>query len=151
LISAAGALDVQFKKDTAALVQASEIWRSGYAPLGNYLLIRTVDEMLVMTRLMTSLGMPTDQCEVLIDKQTREENWCVELTREVKNLGFKVFSIERLPKMISGARAPEIQRRRVALSVKESSTGVLRSQKAAHFLLLIVACSAVEYQISDKK
>ena len=151
LISAAEALDMQSEKVSITLMQAGEIWQRGYAQIGNHLLIRTVDDLLVITQLLTSLGMPSDQFEILIDRQTREDDWCIELTTKIKDLKFNIFAIDRLPQMISGPRAPDIRRRRAALSVKESNAGLVRSQKATHFLLLIVACSAVEYQISDKK
>ena len=49
---------------------------------------------------------------------------------------------------MSGGRAADIRRRRAAIVVNESSTGLIRSNKATHFLLLVLACAATPAQLA---
>ncbi len=124
------------------LKEAGSIWTRGFAPSMQMLLLTEPKELECMMAFFTHHGIPRDRIQVRFDPGSTSEKWCVELMDAAKKLKAKRVFSERIPLFPSAGRSLASRRRRVAIALLEADTGVLRSTKAMHRLLLAAAVAS---------
>lgn len=131
-----------FNSNPGLLAEAGKIWIRGYAPSNQMLLLQTEGELDMLAQVFNLLGLVSAQWEVRVDPTTVDQEWCQKIVAHTKRMGVQAFTSERLPLFPSAGRLRAQQRRRVAIVLRESATGLLRNMKVAHRLFMAVAVTA---------